>query len=63
MNSHIHLPFVSARDAAIAVSDAASDSVKHPSAYSSLLQAPTLSLATNAHDRADVFFSAILGYN
>jgi hypothetical protein len=63
MKSHIHHPFVSAHDAAVTVSDSASDAVKHPSAYSSLLQAPMLSLATNAHDRADVFFSAILGYN
>ncbi|WP_233858425.1 hypothetical protein [Paraburkholderia sp. HD33-4] len=33
------------------------------SLYASLLQRPTSTLASNVSDRADVFFTAILGYN
>ncbi|SAK48497.1 hypothetical protein AWB80_01229 [Caballeronia pedi] len=63
-SSHIHLPFISALDAATVVTKSASANAnKYLSPYSSLLQAPMSSLANNAHDRADVSFSAILGYN
>jgi hypothetical protein len=63
-SSHIQLPFISALDASsIVTKGVGADATKHLSPYSSLLQAPMSSLANNAHDRADVSFSAILGYN
>jgi hypothetical protein len=44
-------------------SDAAAQKVVALSAYATLLTAPMSLLASNAADRADVSFAAILGYN
>jgi hypothetical protein len=63
-SSHIHLPTISALDAASVVTKSVgAEAPGRLSAYSSLLQAPMSSLGNNTHDRADVSFSAILGYN